>query len=271
MIERLQELILANVFETLILLSVGFFVGNLFSYFFWVSKVRKRDGSLKELETAIEGKDTEIKKLLHGQELSTKQQSEIQNLNSQLKENKRERLKLSLQIKEKVSDLENNLMTQLKNKDQKLRNLNKQIKEKNQTIDHLEKKVADLEEVYQESVHLNKHMKNQCVELEKSVEEKLHEVSSIKGRMRYMQDDLTQIVGIGPKVSSILGSVGVNSFTKLSSIQLDRLKEILVAENPNLLRLTDPSRWPEQAKLASEEDWGALSSLQESIRSNRRS
>ena len=85
-----------------------------------------------------------------------------------------------------------------------------------------------------------------------------------------MQDDLTHIVGIGPKVSSVLRLAGIDSFTKLGSINLNKLKKILEAENPNLLRLTDPSTWPEQAKLTSEEDWEALSTLQESLKGSRR-
>ena len=45
-------------------------------------------------------------------------------------------------------------------------------------------------------------------ELETSVEEKSIEISSMSARMGKMQDDLTQIAGIGPKVSSVLRGAG---------------------------------------------------------------
>jgi len=76
-------------------------------------------------------------------------------------------------------------------------------------------------------------------------------------------------LGIGPKVSSVLREAGINNFTKLGSINLNRLNEILEAENPNILRLIDPSTWPVQAKLASKENWEALSNLQESLKNSR--
>ena len=51
---------------------------------------------------------------------------------------------------------------------------------------------------------------------------------------------------------------------------MDRIREILEAENPNLLRLTDPSTWPEQARMAADGDWEALSALQNDLKSARR-
>jgi predicted flap endonuclease-1-like 5' DNA nuclease len=270
MIERLLEVILSNRIETSILLLIGIIIGILFSYFYWMGKVRTRNNSIQELETNIKEKETEIEKLHQVQELSKKQQLEIQNLNSELEENKRERLKLSQQIQEKVADLENNLKTQIENKNQINLNLQNEINDKNKSIDLLKNQVEDLEQEYNESKSLVMNQEQKLEEFKASLEEKELEISSLNSRMSVMEDDLTKVVGIGPKVYSVLRSAGISSFSKLGSTNLDKLEDILVAENPNILRLTDPSTWSEQAKLAASQDWEALSTLQETLKSNRR-
>ena len=87
--------------------------------------------------------------------------------------------------------------------------------------------------------------------LEKKLEKKDKEVTALTSRMRLMQDDFTYIVGIGPKVSSVLTLAGINTFEKLGSTEVSKIREILEAENPNLLRLVNPETWPEQAKTIS--------------------
>jgi hypothetical protein len=44
----------------------------------------------------------------------------------------------------------------------------------------------------------------------------------------------------------------------------------LETENPNLLRLTDPTTWSDQARMVSEGEWEALKVLQDSLKENRR-
>ena len=51
---------------------------------------------------------------------------------------------------------------------------------------------------------------------------------------------------------------------------MDDIKEILVADNPNLLRLSDPTTWPEQAGMAAEGRWEILKALQEDLKERRR-
>ncbi len=81
-----------------------------------------------------------------------------------------------------------------------------------------------------------------------------------------MQDDLGHLKGIGPKVSSILRAAGVNTFVKLAATDLNRINEILVASNPNLLRLTDASTWSKQAKLAADGEWEELKRFQNEMK-----
>jgi hypothetical protein len=56
----------------------------------------------------------------------------------------------------------------------------------------------------------------------------------------------------------------------LSQTSVDRIKEALEAENPNLLRLADPTTWPEQAALAAQGEWEALAQLQDELKGGRR-
>jgi predicted flap endonuclease-1-like 5' DNA nuclease len=84
------------------------------------------------------------------------------------------------------------------------------------------------------------------------------------------QDDLKQIEGIGPKISSVLQAAGIGTFAKLGQSDVERLKEVLAAESPNLLRLADPTTWPEQARLAAQAEWEALEKLQSELKGGRR-
>jgi predicted flap endonuclease-1-like 5' DNA nuclease len=87
--------------------------------------------------------------------------------------------------------------------------------------------------------------------------------------MLAMQDDLAHLSGIGPKVSSILRTAGVNTFAKLANTDLTRINEILEAANPSLLRLTDPTTWSKQAQLAAKGEWEELKRYQNQIKSAR--
>jgi len=73
MIERLLELVLANVFEVLILLFITILGGILLSYIYWTSQVRKRDSTIRAMEASIEEKDVDIEKLHLAQEILKKQ------------------------------------------------------------------------------------------------------------------------------------------------------------------------------------------------------
>jgi predicted flap endonuclease-1-like 5' DNA nuclease len=83
-------------------------------------------------------------------------------------------------------------------------------------------------------------------------------------------DDLKRIEGIGPKLSTVLGEAGIRTFAALADTDVDRLEKILEEADPRLLRLVNPSTWPEQAALASAGDWEALEALQNELKVGRR-
>ena len=81
-------------------------------------------------------------------------------------------------------------------------------------------------------------------------------------------DDLKIIEGIGPKIESILKNAGIMTFRQLAGTSVENLFQILRAAN---LRLADPGTWPEQARLAANENWDFLKVLQGRTRAGRRS
>ena len=79
-------------------------------------------------------------------------------------------------------------------------------------------------------------------------------------------DDLKKIEGIGPKISALLMEKEITSFEKLSKLNAEELREILVAAN---IRIADPTTWPQQAALAAKGDWDGLESLQQELKGGR--
>ncbi len=82
-------------------------------------------------------------------------------------------------------------------------------------------------------------------------------------------DDLKRIEGIGPKISAVLQEAGISTFARLADTEVEQLRDILKASDPRLLRLADPTSWPEQASLAASGEWEALAALQQQLKRSR--
>lgn len=80
-------------------------------------------------------------------------------------------------------------------------------------------------------------------------------------------DDLTQIEGIGPKISSVLQAAGIATFADLAAADTAHLKQILVDAG---LRIHNPSTWPEQAALARAGRWEDLKAFKSQLNAGRR-
>ena len=210
-------------------------MGALISWFYLTQKIRERDEYIEDLETSLMEK--------------------VEDLNARVREQETnlERLNSELSQREKV-----------------IANLNASVQEKDDMISGYEEKISDLENQNRDGLARAEVAEERLRELDSSLIEKEQEITALIARINAMQDDLSIIDGIGPKISSVLGLAGIKSFSQLASADEDRIRDILEAENPNLLRLTDPSTWFEQARMAAEGDWKALSSLQDTLKSARR-
>ena len=142
-----------------------------------------------------------------------------------------------------------------------------------QRDDHIEELKGTVKTRDKKIKSLNKSLKEhetRVNEMLKLKQEREQEITSLKAKERAMQDDFSYLDGVGPKISSILRSAGIKTFAKLATKEVDDLREILVAENPSLLRLSDPTTWPDQAGMAAEGRWENLKALQEILKERRR-
>jgi predicted flap endonuclease-1-like 5' DNA nuclease len=80
-------------------------------------------------------------------------------------------------------------------------------------------------------------------------------------------DDLQRIEGVGPKIAGVLQEAGITTFAQLAQADVGRLREILT--EVGISRISDPSTWPEQAKLAADGDWEGLEALQDRLKGGR--
>jgi predicted flap endonuclease-1-like 5' DNA nuclease len=85
------------------------------------------------------------------------------------------------------------------------------------------------------------------------------------------EDDLKKIEGIGPKIAGVLKGAGIRTFGQLAATDVESIRGVLERSDPNLLRLADPSTWPQQAGLAAEGRWEELEKLQADLKGGRRS
>jgi predicted flap endonuclease-1-like 5' DNA nuclease len=77
-------------------------------------------------------------------------------------------------------------------------------------------------------------------------------------------DDLAEIEGIGPRIHDVLHEAGITTFAQLAEIDVDRLREILVAAEVKFP--PSPETWPMQARLAADSRWQELKELQNSLK-----
>lgn len=77
-------------------------------------------------------------------------------------------------------------------------------------------------------------------------------------------DNLEIIEGIGPSIARLLRGNGINSFSKLASMTVASLLDIL-QKGGTRFALANPETWAQQAALAAANRWADLRSLQDSL------
>jgi predicted flap endonuclease-1-like 5' DNA nuclease len=77
------------------------------------------------------------------------------------------------------------------------------------------------------------------------------------------------IEGIGPKIAGVLNVAGIWTFRQLAALSPDSISQILGQADARLLRLADPTTWPEQARLAAAGNMDELQRLQDSLKGGR--
>jgi predicted flap endonuclease-1-like 5' DNA nuclease len=82
------------------------------------------------------------------------------------------------------------------------------------------------------------------------------------------RDDLTLIVGIGPRIADLLREAGIDSFAKLAATPATTFERILYDAGPHFC-LANPNSWAKQAALCVNRDWAALRAMQDALDGGR--
>jgi predicted flap endonuclease-1-like 5' DNA nuclease len=78
---------------------------------------------------------------------------------------------------------------------------------------------------------------------------------------KVLQDDLTIIEGIGPKIEGLFHNFQIKSWKALSEISVDKCQEVLDSGGEHY-QVHDPASWPMQARMAYEGRWRELARWQ---------
>ena len=102
----------------------------------------------------------------------------------------------------------------------------------------------------------------ETVELEEEIEETAV-IPEPEEPEPVVPDNLRKIEGIGPKISGILNDAGILTFAQLAASSVTHLNKV-VREDAGI-RIAYPDTWPQQAQLAADGEWDALTTLQDSL------
>jgi predicted flap endonuclease-1-like 5' DNA nuclease len=78
-------------------------------------------------------------------------------------------------------------------------------------------------------------------------------------------DDFTKIIGIGPKIASILRSANILCYQDIVASSPADLKSILLDLGGSRYKMNDPSGWKPQAELAAKGQWEELQKMQDEM------
>lgn len=77
-----------------------------------------------------------------------------------------------------------------------------------------------------------------------------------------VEDKLTKLEGIGPKIEGILKAAGIKTFATLVETSVETIQGLLDEAGPRY-RMHNPTTWPKQAKMAAEGKWDELKEYQD--------
>ena len=218
-----------NIIEIIILLVVGLWSGIILSWLYWRVRISDLEKIIGNLQSSGDEKDvtlTELETLLHEQETI------VQVLNDQMHQ-----------------------------KDEAILDLTSKSAILVQSINDLKKEITNLQNLNQDLSARIENSETRVEALNTSLSERESEVIACTVRMKLMQDNLSIIPGIGPKFSYLLRSANIDTFEKLAATSVEKIREIIERDNPNLLRIIDPSNWPDQARLVKEGNLDSLSNI----------
>ncbi len=146
-------------------------------------------------------------------------------------------------------------------KERQIQDLSSTIKELNQTIESYEQRLNTIQEEILPP-------REEVISIRKIIASpsriNYEYVSNLLGR-QVIQDDLTLIVGIGPRTAALMESQGIETWQQLAETTTVQLQQIL-SDAGGIYKSLDPTHWAKQASMASQSEWRKLRVYQESLR-----
>lgn len=223
----MAERFTADLLFILIVLLVAALLGFLIGYLLERGRCRKR---IAVLDEEIEGLKAKIRSL--------------------------EEEKRALEAKLRQAEEENNTLTAkingLKEEKTKLqddtRRMDDEITSLKLTIEKLEKEARELRGDHPE----------ESIETDTPLATMAHE--------EFKPDDLEVVIGIGPKIATLLINRGIKTWKALAETSVAYIQEILDKDGGEDYRIHDPESWPHQARLLDEGRWDEFRELREQLK-----
>ena len=233
--------------ETLFIVSGSMLLGILLAYYYW--------GGNKAIVADLASKLEEEKK--NAEELR-EQVRQISELRSHLQSEINELiLKSNSQIKTIYDQQQYIFSHETEHKNQKA-----VIDGLNATIDSYQHRIRIIEEELEKArTPAPKPKKTTAIP---AIRANYEHVSKLLGR-QVTENDLTLIVGIGPKTAALLQANGIDDWEKLAAASAKVLK-VLLLEAGGVYKSLDPTHWPKQASMAAQGEWRKLRVFQETLR-----
>lgn len=191
----------------------------------------------------------------------------------------------ALQQKEKYDDLEairQHLTNEIQSERNKFSSQSKTIYDQQIKLFEYERQIHEITTVNQELRNAIDGYENRIRLMEQEIvkpkeeEEPIKKITVTTARANYehvsnllgrqvIEDDLTVIVGIGPRTAALLESKGIETWGHLSVTTVEELQQIL-EEAGGVYKSLDPTHWPKQAAMASQSEWRKLRVYQETLR-----
>ncbi|MGB3079869.1 MAG: helix-hairpin-helix domain-containing protein [Saprospiraceae bacterium] len=240
--------------ETLAIVVGSMLMGILLSYFYWGS-FRKQ---VKKLSNSLDLERDQAEELKSQLKIQQAIKGQLQN---EITEGKS---KLDAQSK-KIFDQQQSLFDQqeqISKSETNNRNQKAALDELNSTIDTYQHRLRVIEDELLQSKNVAPPLKK--VLSANATRANYEHVSQLLGR-QVTENDLTLIIGIGPKTAALLHSNGIQTWDDLAKATSENLSKIL-SDAGGIYKSIDPAHWARQAAMAASSEWRKLRVFQETLR-----
>lgn len=233
--------------QTLFIVTGSMLLGILLAYYYW--------GGNKTIVAELHSTLEQEKKIAEDLRM---QVLEISDLRSQLQSDIHElTLKSNSQIKTIYDQQQYIFSHEAEHKNQKV-----VIDGLNATIDTYQHRIRIIEEELEKA--RTSEQKSKKTTTIPAIRANYEHVSKLLGR-QVTENDLTLMVGIGPKTAALLQANGIDDWAKLAAASAKVIKVLLI-ETGGVYKSLDPTHWPKQASMAAQGEWRKLRVYQETLR-----